>query len=132
MAGRVNPLDRLPFPPQATLRALLQDVVSLQGRAWSDVERYMTQLRLSPGLLDRRADQVSGGELQRLALVRVLLLEPVLVFADEPTSRLDAITQQVTLERLLEATVAQDRALLLVTHDPHIAQRLGARVLELG
>lgn len=45
--------------------------------------------RLQPGLLDRRPTEISGGELQRLALLRVLLLDPVFLFADEPTSRLD-------------------------------------------
>jgi len=47
--------------------------------------------------------QLSGGELQRFALLRCLLLQPVFLFADEPTSRLELITQQETLNLLLES-----------------------------
>jgi len=52
----------------------------------------MNRLRLDPVLLERRPHQVSGGELQRFALLRVLLRSPAFIFADEPTSRLDPIT----------------------------------------
>lgn len=58
----------------------------------SEVERLMNRLRLDPVLLERHPHQVSGGELQRFALLRVLLLSPAFIFADEPTSRLDPIT----------------------------------------
>lgn len=119
------------FAPRATLRRLLQDLVRLHGRDWSAVERLQRRMRLGADLLDRRPDQVSGGELQRFALVRVLLLDPVLVFADEPTSRLDPITQQETLELLVESTAERGCALLLVTHDHVIAEKLCSRVVSL-
>ena len=77
----------------------------------------MASLRLSPALLKRMPGQVSGGELQRLAIIRSMLLEPALVFADEPTSRLDLITQEETISSLMDQVERHGCALMLVTHD---------------
>lgn len=119
------------FAPRVSLRVLLQDVVERHGRDWLDVEKLLQRVRLPSSLLDRRPDQVSGGELQRFALVRVLMLDPVLIFADEPTSRLDPITQQETLELLVDTAADRGCALILVTHDHVIAEKLGATILPL-
>jgi len=85
-----------------------------------------------PGLLDRLPSQVSGGELQRFALARVLLLRPALIFADEPTSRLDPVTQQETLVLLAEHAREHGCAVLLVTHDADIPARMATRVISLS
>lgn len=119
------------FAPRATLRSLFEDVVERHGHEWSAVDRLLRRVRLSATLLDRRPDAVSGGELQRFALVRVLLIEPIFVFADEPTSRLDPITQQETLELLVDTASDRNCALMLVTHDHVIAEKLGARIVPL-
>jgi peptide/nickel transport system ATP-binding protein len=74
---------------------------------------------------------VSGGELQRLALIRALLLKPKVVFADEPTSRLDPVTQKDTFRCLLEELKAAGCALLLVTHDKALATKTAHRTLTL-
>jgi len=86
-----------------------------------NLRTLMERLRLPEQFLDRRPDQVSEGELQRFSLVRLLLLSPAMIFADEPTSRLDLITQQETIDLLVEQTEENNCALLLVTHDPAIA-----------
>jgi peptide/nickel transport system ATP-binding protein len=87
---------------------------------------------LEPGLLERRPGQVSGGELQRLAIVRAMLLEPPLVFADEPTSRLDLVTQEQTVRCLMEQVDDLDCALVLVTHDEALARTVADRHLALS
>jgi peptide/nickel transport system ATP-binding protein len=114
------------FAPHATLRRLLNDLAQRHQIAFSEMERLMARLRLDPGLLDRRPHQVSGGELQRFAIVRLLALSPAVIFADEPTSRLDPITQQETLDLLVEHTTERSCALLLVTHDPRIAANIAS------
>ena len=86
----------------------------------------MARLRLNERLLDRRPDQVSGGELQRFAIVRLLLVRPAFIFADEPTSRLDLISQKETVDLLVEQAEENGCALLLVTHDPAIASNVTA------
>ena len=119
------------FAPRISLRTSLRDVVSRHGLRWAEVEDWMERLRLGASLLDRLPDQVSSGELQRIALIRVLLLRPVLLVADEPTSRLDPITQQETIDLLAECLADLGCALVLVTHDPAIAGNIASRVLTL-
>lgn len=99
---------------------------------WAEVLRLTAALSLPSVLLDRRPDQVSGSELQRFALVRALLLAPVFLFADEPTSRLDLITQAETLRLLADLTAERRLALFLVAHDPAIARALAHRMIKLG
>ena len=88
--------------------------------------------RVSPALLERLPRQVSGGELQRIALARVLLLQPALIFADEPTSRLDPLTQQEVIALLVEEARQAGSAVLLVTHDADIVRCVADRRLYLG
>jgi peptide/nickel transport system ATP-binding protein len=120
------------FPPTVTVRQALDDLVRLHRLDWADVEEMMKTLRLDPRLLDRLPSQISSGELQRFAVVRVLMLKPALIFADEPTSRLDPVSQKQTFDLLLQAVAATGCALMVVTHDPDIARAVGGRVLRLG
>lgn len=118
------------FAPHASLAQSLRDAARLHGHAWAAVLQRLQQLRIPESLLARRPEQVSGGELQRIALARVLLAQPALLFADEPTSRLDPITQQEALGVLLAAVRETGAALMLVTHDEHIAAAVGTRTLD--
>lgn len=69
---------------------------------------------------------LSGGEQQRLALVRALALEPDMLFLDEPTASLDPASTQA-IERLIRAAHARGTTILLVTHDQSQARRLADR-----
>lgn len=69
---------------------------------------------------DHRPSQLSGGEQQRVAIARALVLEPLVLFADEPTGNLDTKTGAKVLELLL-GLAEGERRLVLVTHDPAIA-----------
>ncbi|MGE3179695.1 MAG: ABC transporter ATP-binding protein [Vicinamibacterales bacterium] len=121
------------FAPRVTIRRSMDDLVAKHRLEPSEIPRVMARLRLSPILLDRRPDQVSGGELQRFAILRILLLSPAFIFADEPTSRLDPITQQETIDLLVDHAAERGCALLLVTHDARIAANVAQRaVLRLG
>lgn len=120
------------FPPHASLRQTLSDLVRLHRLDWSEVDWLMDRLRLSPALLDRRPREVSGGELQRLALLRVLLLDPVFLFADEPTSRLDLVTQQETVALLTGIARNRGCAVLLVSHDRGLLDRTADRRIALA
>ena len=120
------------FAPSVTLRRSLLDLIALHLLAWDDLAVLMQRLRLPSGLLDRLPSQVSGGELQRFAIARVLLMRPALIFADEPTSRLDPLTQQETLLLLHEHAMQHQCAVLLVTHDQDIAARLAQRHIRLA
>jgi ABC-type glutathione transport system ATPase component len=112
------------FPQRVTLRRAVLDLVRRHDLDADRVEPLLARLRLSPDLLDRLPTEVSGGELQRFALLRVLLLDPVFLFADEPTSRLDLITQQETIELLVELAREQGCAVLIVSHDTELIRKV--------
>jgi peptide/nickel transport system ATP-binding protein len=120
------------FSPHRQIGAALQDIIARHSLDASKIEPLMAQLKLHSGLLARLPAQVSGGELQRLALLRLLLLEPAFIFADEPSSRLDVITQQQTMSLLCEAAQSNGCAVLLVSHDAHLAKVCSHQHLSLG
>lgn len=111
------------FAPGQTLRRGIHDLLRLHRLDAAPMAHWLQRLRLSDELLDRLPGEVSGGELQRLAILRAMLLQPVFVFADEPTSRLDALTQRETMAALCEAMAESDCAMLLVSHDPDLARQ---------
>ncbi|MFQ1953935.1 ATP-binding cassette domain-containing protein [Aeromonas veronii] len=77
-------------------------------------------------------EQVSGGELQRLALARAMLLNPKVLFADEAISRLDPISQQQVISLLKQCVERDGLSLLLVSHDSHLVQHLAHEVVTVG
>lgn len=92
----------------------------------------LDRLRLRTELLARHPTEVSGGEAQRLALARLLLLDPDVILADEPTSRLDPIVQRETILLLRELVEERRMALLLVSHDHALVKAVADEVLTLG
>jgi peptide/nickel transport system ATP-binding protein len=133
--GRVQKLYQDPalsFPARVRLELPLKDVTRRHDVPRERVESLMSEVGLPVEILRRRPDQVSGGELQRLAIVRAMVLEPALIFADEATSRLDLITQERTVDCLMTEVAESGCALLLVTHDRELAAAVTDRGLALG
>lgn len=120
------------FPPHVPLGAGLRDIARLNGTPWTEVEALLSRLAVPLSLLARRPDGVSGGELQRVALARALSARPKVLLADEPTSRLDPITQARTLALLAEIAEERRLGIVLVTHDADIAERWAHRRIELS
>jgi putative ABC transport system ATP-binding protein len=73
------------------------------------------------GVLNKRPEQLSGGEQQRVAIARALLAEPDVVLADEPTGNLDAKASKAICALLGDLHKSEKSAILVVTHDPQVA-----------
>jgi putative ABC transport system ATP-binding protein len=72
-------------------------------------------------LADQRPGAMSGGQQQRCATARALITEPRILFADEPTGALDALTGEQVLTQIVQVARAQNTAVVLVTHDARVA-----------
>ena len=119
------------FPEHIPIQKTIVDVSQLHHCSWSRVVTLMDDLELHQSLLERHPNAVSGGELQRLAIVRALITDPKILLADEPTSRLDPITQKQTLDVIEKVSNEHSIAVVIVTHNPHIAQKWADRTVFL-
>ena len=103
------------------------------GLAWGTAVTRANALLERVGLADkgrRRVDTLSGGERSRVALCRALLNQPAVILADEPTGNLDPAIAALVLQQLLDLARDAKSSVVIVTHDPGIAERCD-RVLEL-
>jgi len=108
-----------------TLASPKADRVALRTRA----EKLLDAVGLKHRL-HHRPGELSGGERQRVAVARALINEPKLLLADEPTGALDRVNAARLVDLLVELNRAQGVTLIMVTHAPELAQRMG-RVVEL-
>lgn len=91
------------------------------ARSWLDRVGLSARLRHYP-------HQLSGGEQQRVALARALAPRPALLFADEPTGNLDAANAAKVADLLFGLVAEEGAAMVLVTHDPALAERADRQV----
>ncbi|ERP39392.1 ABC transporter ATP-binding protein [Chitinivibrio alkaliphilus] len=84
--------------------------------------------------LDTPAHQLSGGEKQRLALARILLLKPEVLLLDEPSSALDRRTEHEIIEMIIQTVRRHSGTIIMVTHSEEVAHTYGDRriILEKG
>jgi len=102
-------------------RGLTKDEAGLRVHQW------MKQLGIG-SLAKRRADQISGGEAQRISLARAFVLEPELLLLDEPFSALDPPTRANLLEDLSKLLAKDHRTAIFVTHNLKEAAKLSQRI----
>ena len=105
----------------------------IAGRSTSPLRDRALALLDRVGLADRAGDfpqRLSGGERQRIAICRALVLEPAVLLADEPTGNLDSGSGDRVLELLNALRRRRETTMVLVTHNPEVAERCG-KVLRL-
>lgn len=83
--------------------------------------KMLTAVGLEKYIL-HKPNQMSGGQQQRVGIARAFVGPPAIIFADEPTGNLDSKTTDTVMELMLNMAKAQNQTLIIVTHDPHIAE----------
>lgn len=91
-------------------------------------EKILNQLGLSDRLM-HKPGELSGGEQQRVAVARALMLNPRVILADEPTGNLDTQTGEEVHNLLVHINREQGITIVVVTHNPALAVRMNRRVL---
>jgi molybdate transport system ATP-binding protein len=93
--------------------------------------KYLMKTLKIQHLEKRFPGQISGGEKQRVALVRALATKPEVLLLDEPFSALDQDTKNIVYEEFLKLKKSFDMSIILVTHNPYEAETLGDRILRI-
>ena len=96
----------------------------LDGVKMNQVKPRAIELLERVGLgerVDHKPSQLSGGEMQRVAVARALVGDPLLVLADEPTGNLDSASGQAVLELLRKIVAEEGKTVVIVTHDAEAA-----------
>jgi peptide/nickel transport system ATP-binding protein len=131
-----DPLSSL--SPRLTLRRLLLEPLKIHGRNVADelprVRELLAAVSLPDALLDKYPHQVSGGQARRVAIARVLVLNPRLIVADEPTAGLDVSIQGELLNLLADLQKRFGLTYLMVSHNLNVVRKITDRtaVMYLG
>ena len=127
-----NPLAVI--PPRMNLEAFLlepyinyglMDIAAAKG----DIRKWMQRVDLPENTVNKYPHEVSGGQLQRVVLARIMLMNPKLVLFDEPTSALDAVNQKLVLDLLQKIYTEQPFGYVFVSHDIGQLQAITDRII---
>ena len=117
------------LPQCSVLENVLVPTLAEKGKASFDAIERAKQLLERSGLehrLTHRPSQLSGGECQRVAVVRALINQPSLILADEPTGALDYSNAESMTELLVKLNLEDKATLIVVTHSTELAAKMGA------
>lgn len=141
-----NPFDT--FDPRNNIKSILTSALKIHNIGSSEKERvdisisYLEDAGIRPAkdFLNRYPHELSGGQLQRISIIRSMLLNPMLIIADEPVSMLDVSVRADIINLLLEITKKQKAGLIFISHDiattGYISDRIAVmylgRIVEIG
>jgi putative ABC transport system ATP-binding protein len=126
----VSLVPQLPALLEGTVESNLQYAADLAGEPL-EVEKTLARAGLDPSFAARDVAKLSVGEQQRAMLARALAQRPAVLLLDEPTSALDHAARDAVEATLARLRSESNLSLVLVSHDPEQARRLGDRVLEM-
>ncbi len=129
-----NPFDT--FDPRHNIASILSTPLKIHGIGGSDSERReiccqaLEQAGLRPAreYLFRFPQELSGGQLQRVSIVRAMLLKPLFLVADEPVSMLDVSVRADILNALLQLSEESSTAIVFISHDISVTRYISHRI----
>ncbi len=118
--------------PHQTALKNVELALSIGGVSKKERKARAIEALKKVGLLDqinKKPNQMSGGQCQRVAIARALVNDPEIILADEPTGALDSKTSVQVMDILKE--IAKDRLVIMVTHNPELAEQYSTRIISM-
>lgn len=118
--------------PHQTVLSNVELALTISGISKSERRERAKKALEQVGLgeqIHKKPNQMSGGQMQRVAIARALVNDPEILLADEPTGALDSDTSVQVMDLLKE--VAKERLVVMVTHNPELAQQYATRIVNL-
>ena len=118
--------------PHQTILANVELALTISGVSKNERRTRAIKALEEVGLakqIHKKPNQLSGGQMQRVAIARALVNNPEILLADEPTGALDSETSVQVMELLKE--VAKTRLVVMVTHNPELAEKYATRIVNL-
>jgi oligopeptide/dipeptide ABC transporter ATP-binding protein len=119
---------RASLNPRMTVRQILLEAAPRGGTSPARLAELLAEVGLGTETLDRRPEELSGGQCQRISIARALMTEPELLVCDEVVSALDVSIQAQVLELLRTLKQREGLAMLFITHDLGVVRQLADRV----
>lgn len=119
--------------PHQNALANVELALTLSGVGKAERKKRAIEALKKVGLADqiyKKPSQMSGGQIQRVAIARSLVNNPDILLADEPTGALDSETSIQIMDLLKE--IAKDRLVIMVTHNPELAEKYSTRIIRLS
>jgi len=113
-----------------TFRTYYEDIAKVFNYSSAEIDQHIAEIATDlqiTHLLDKHPYDLSGGEQQKAALGKILLLQPKMLLLDEPTKGMDAFSKQ-SLHTLLKNLQAQGMTIIIITHDVEFAAMISDRV----
>ncbi|MFW6308675.1 MAG: ABC transporter ATP-binding protein [bacterium] len=125
------PQNPVVFPGTIRKNFQLAQKYAGQNQEEKNYNQILDKVALGDFSLDDSVENFSGGEQQRLALARVLLLKPQILLLDEPSSALDEETEDFIIQMVVDYIKQQQGTLIMITHSLEIAQKYGSTIVTI-
>lgn len=121
------------FNPKKTIRSSLVEVGNYYKMPKEKLKERISELveyiNLDEALLDRHPSELSGGQLQRLAIARALILKPEFIMADEPVSALDVSVQAQVLNIIMDLREKENLTMMFISHELTVVEHICDRII---
>lgn len=118
--------------PHLTILENVELTITLGGMDKQERKRRAKDALISVGLkekLNKKPNELSGGQMQRVSIARAIVGEPDIILADEPTGALDTETSESIMKLLKE--ISKTKLVIMVTHNPSLAYKYSDRIIEM-
>lgn len=119
--------------PHQTALANVELALTLSGVSKDESRRRAKEVLKKVGLeehMNKKPNQMSGGQMQRIAIARALVNDPDILLADEPTGALDSDTSIQIMDLLRD--IAKDKLVIMVTHNAELAEEYSTRIVRIS